>query len=69
MAALPDAAHRIQDGLVQGEAAAVARQAETFHDGFVLEPELADAERQAPMAAVPPAFVRRDRAFHALAAD
>lgn len=69
MAAVLEATQRILDALVRGEAATVAEQAQAIHDSFILEQEMTDADRQALLAAVPPAFVERDQAFHELAAD
>jgi hypothetical protein len=69
MGALLGAAQQILDALVRGEDAVVAEQAQAMHDSFILAQQMTDADRQALLDAVPPAFVTRDRAFHELAAS
>jgi hypothetical protein len=69
MAALLGAAQQILDALVRGDDEVVAEQAQAMHDSFILAQKMTDADRQALLAAVPPAFVNRDQAFHELAAS
>ncbi len=56
----------ILDALVRGDDARVAEQAQAIHDSFILKQEMTEADREALRAAVPAAFVERDRAFHQL---
>ena len=69
MNAIQEASVDIQLALVRGEDAAVAEQAQAIHDSFILRREMTPADREALQAAVPKAFVERDRAFHQLTGD
>ena len=62
------ATREILGGLVQGQDDLVARKAQAIHDSFILKKELTEADRKALVAAVPAAFLERDRAFHELSA-
>ena len=59
----------IMDALIRGEDARVAEQAQAIHDSFILQQEMTEADRKALRAAVPAAFVERDRAFHQLTGE
>lgn len=69
MSAALAATQRILDALVRGEDAIVAEEAQAIHDSFILAQQMTDADREALLAAVPPDFITRDRAFHELAAS
>lgn len=69
MVAVQGASHEILDALIQGQDEIVAEKAQAIHDSFILQQQMTDEDRQALIAAVPKAFVERDRAFHALTAQ
>ena len=69
MNAIEGAALSIQGALVRGEDARVAELAQQIHDSFILRQEMTEADRKALRAAVPMAFVERDKAFHALTGE
>ncbi|MDZ7825810.1 MAG: cytochrome c [Gammaproteobacteria bacterium] len=46
-----------------------ANRAQAIHDSFILKQEMTPEDRKALVAAVPEAFVQRDRAFHQLSAE
>ena len=68
MNAVLGATKEILDALVRGQDELVARKAQAIHDSFILKRELTEADREALVAAVPAAFLERDRAFHELSA-
>lgn len=68
MNSILDATGKILGALVRGQDSAVAEQARAIHDSFILKQEMTEADRKALKAAVPAAFVERDRAFHELTA-
>ena len=68
MNAVLGATKEILDALVRGQDELVARKAQAIHDSFILKQELTEADREALVAAVPAAFLERDRAFHELCA-
>ena len=47
----------------------VAEKAQGIHDSFILKQKMTSEDRKALMAAVPNAFVQRDRAFHEISAN
>lgn len=69
MNAVLGASHQILDALVRGQDEVVAARAQAIHDSFILKQQMTEADRQALMAAVPPEFVERDRAFHELSGN
>lgn len=69
MQAVLAASQDIFAALVQGQHEVVADKAQAIHDSFILKQEMTPADRKGLMAAVPQAFVDRDRAFHKLAAQ
>lgn len=66
MNAVLGATQDILDALVRGQDAVVAERAQAIHDSFILKQEMTAGDRQALQAAVPEAFIERDRAFHDL---
>ena len=69
MNAILGASLQIQDALVRGDDARVAELAQSIHDSFILAQEMTPEDRAALQAAVPAAFVERDRAFHQLTGE
>lgn len=69
MNAIQNASLEIQGALIRGEDARVAELAQGIHDSFILRQEMTEADRKALQAAVPRAFVERDRAFHELTGE
>lgn len=69
MNAILGATRNILDGLVRGQHAVVASNAQAIHDSFILEQQMTEKDRQALMRAVPERFIERDRAFHQLSAS
>jgi hypothetical protein len=65
MRAIDESMAAIHSALVTGDHAAVAEQAAAIHASFILKRKLTAADRQDLKAAVPAAFVKLDRAFHA----
>ena len=68
MQAILGASQTIVDALVRGDEATVAAQATAIHESFILKQQMSDADRKALKQAVPKSFIRKDRAFHQLAA-
>lgn len=68
MVAILGASQTILDALVRGDDATVARQAQAIHQSFIMKQQLTEADRAALKQALPKAFIRKDRAFHQLAA-
>lgn len=68
MTAVQAAGQQILAGLVAGDHASVARQAQAIHDSFILDKKLTAQDRQDLETALPPAFLELDAAFHQLAA-
>ena len=66
MMAIQNGMNRILDALVRGQDDTVAELAQAIHDSFILKQEMTPEDRKSLLAAVPEAFVTRDRAFHAL---
>jgi len=64
MAAIDEAMRTIFQALVRGDHGTVADRARAIHDSFILKRELTAADRKALKRAVPPAFLKLDRAFH-----
>jgi len=64
MNAVLGASQEILAALVRGQDEVVAERAQAIHDSFILQQEMTQAQREALLAAVPEAFVERDRAFH-----
>ncbi|WP_435099411.1 hypothetical protein [Arhodomonas sp. AD133] len=69
MNAILDASEAILGAIVRGQDDVVATKAQAIHDSFVLRQEMTAENRKAFMEAVPPSFVKRDRAFHRLTAE
>lgn len=69
MQAVLTASQTILEGIVKGQHELVAEKAEGIHNSFILKQKMTPEDRKALMAAVPSAFVQRDRAFHKLSAD
>jgi hypothetical protein len=59
----------ILGAVVIGDHHTVAELAQQIHDSFILEQSLSEQDRNDLMAAVPPAFVELDRAFHETSAE
>ncbi len=68
MRAVNQASQQIVGALVAGDHAAVAKAAQQIHDSFILEKKLTDKDKRDLEAAVPPAFLALDGAFHQMAA-
>lgn len=68
MRAVNHASQQIVAALAAGDHAAVAKSAQQIHDSFILEKRLTDKDRHDLEAAVPPAFLELDGAFHVTAA-
>lgn len=58
------ASQDILGAVVIGDHATVAERAQQIHDSFILQQSLTEQDRKDLMAAVPPAFIELDRAFH-----
>jgi len=69
MASVLAASQDILGAIVTGDHPTVAEGAQQIHDSFILQQSLTDQDRQDLMAAVPPAFVDLDRAFHETSAE
>lgn len=69
MQAIQEAMHAIHTGLVTGDHATVADQAQAIHDSFILKRELTDADRRDLKKAAPKRFLKLDRKFHTRAAE
>jgi hypothetical protein len=63
------ASQDILAALVVGDHATVAARSQKIHDSFILEQALTEQDRKDLEAAVPPAFLELDAAFHQTAAD
>lgn len=59
----------IYEGIITGDHARVAAKATAVHDSFILEQSLTRADRRNLVKAVPKDFVKRDKRFHATAAE
>jgi hypothetical protein len=59
----------ILTALVYGDHATVAARAQAIHDSFILAQALTEQDLKDLEAAVPPAFVEIDAAFHGMAAE
>lgn len=68
MAAVLRASEQIVAALAAGDHAAVAKNAQEIHDSFILDKNLTAQDRRDLDAAVPPAFLELDGAFHQMAA-
>ncbi len=68
MRAVNQASQLIVGALAAGDHAAVAKAAQQIHDSFILEKKLTDKDKHDLEAAVPPAFLALDGAFHLMAA-
>lgn len=68
MVAILQASQQIVAALVTGDQAAVAKNAQSIHDSFILDKNLTAQDRKALETAVPPEFLELDGAFHQLAA-
>lgn len=66
MNALSGAINKILDALVRGQDDIVAKNAQAIHDSFILKKEMTPEDKKGLLNAVPAAFVKQDRAFHAL---
>ncbi|EAZ99832.1 hypothetical protein [Marinobacter sp. ELB17] len=56
-------------GIVKGQRELVAEKAQGSHSIFILKQKMTPEDRKALMAAIPNAFLQRDRAFHEISAD
>ncbi len=68
MRAVNQASQQIVAALAAGDHAVVAKAAQQIHDSFILEKKLTDKDKHDLEAAVPPAFLYLDGAFHLMAA-
>ncbi len=68
MRAVNRASQQIVAALAAGDHAAVATAAQQTHDSFILEKKLTEKDKHDLEAAVPPAFLALDGAFHLMAA-
>ncbi len=66
--AILQASQKIIAALVAGDHATVAKNAQEIHDSFILDKNLTAKDRKDLDAAVPPAFLELDGAFHQMAA-
>lgn len=69
MQAILGATQAIQAAVVQGDHETVASKAQAIHDSFIMDQQMTAADEQALLAAVPGAFLERDKAFHELSAQ
>ena len=69
MISILDASHRILDGLIMGDYAAVAEQARAIERSFIMEQSMTEEDRRDLMAVLPAEFVDLDRSFHETAAN
>lgn len=69
MQAILGATQAIQAAIVQGDHETVASKAQAIHDSFIMDQQMTAADKQALLAAVPDAFLERDKAFHELSAQ
>lgn len=69
MHAILRATNKIVDALVRGQDDLVAENAQGIHDSFILRKKMKPDDKKALLSAVPEAFVKQDRAFHALGAQ
>ena len=69
MLALEPAMAQLQSQIARGRGADAAQTATRIHDSFILKQELSPEQLEALVAAVPPEFLHRDRAFHQSAAS
>lgn len=67
MTTMQRTSNAILTALVTGDRAAVAKNAQEIHDGFILDKNLTAQDRKDLEQAVPPAFIELDGAFHRLA--
>jgi hypothetical protein len=58
------ASQGILAALVTGDHATIAARSQKIHDSFILEQALSEQDRRDLEAAVPPAFLELDTAFH-----
>ena len=68
MIAILQASQQIVAALVAGDHAAVAKNAQSIHDSFILDKNLTAQDRKHLETAVPQAFLELDGAFHQMAA-
>ncbi len=68
MIAVQAASQQILAGLAAGDHASVAKHAQAINDSFILDKKLTAQDRKDLEAALPPAFLELDGAFHQLAA-
>ena len=68
MQAVLAATQTIVEAMVQGQHEIIAEKAQAIHDSFILKQEMSAEDRQVLLDTVPPAFVKKDRAFHELSA-
>ena len=64
MLSVRQAAKQILDGLIVGDHALVATQAQQVHDSFILARALTEQDKKDLMKAAPPEFLALDGAFH-----
>ncbi|MDI1253302.1 cytochrome c [Thermomonas sp.] len=69
MQAILGATQAIQAAIVQGDHETVASKAQAIHDSFIMDQQMTAADKQALLAAVPDAFLERDKAFHEISAQ
>lgn len=69
MQAILGATQAIQAAIVQGDHETVASKAQAIHDSFIMDQQMTAVDKQALLAAVPDAFLERDKAFHELSAQ
>ncbi len=68
MRAVNQASQQIVAAMATGDHTTVAKAAQQIHDSFILEKKLTDKDKHDLEAAVPPAFLELDGAFHLMAA-
>lgn len=69
MNAILAASQTILDALTRGRDETVAKEARAIHDSFIMKQKMTPEDKKGLLAAVPEAFVERDKAFHQLSAD
>jgi len=69
MQAILKASEQIQTAIVQGDHETVAQKAQAIHDSFIMKQQMTEADKQALLAVVPKAFLKRDQALHELSEE
>lgn len=69
MSAIEEAKKDILGAIVRGEHERVEQLAQGIHDSFIMKQEMTAGQRQALKKAVTQSFIKKDKAFHKLAAE